>query len=307
MNAGIVTSVRDVSEIRDSGWLGLLASLRTFRSSRRPPVVHGLAPAGNLQRGTCMKRNKLIAVLAGATLLLAGCGSKSGTATVGTTTSSSAASSAMASVPAASSASASVESSAAESSSAASSAPESSGGPASSEATESSAAGTTIGNNSAGLDEASTKWFDTFCTGFGAFGDLQKTQSQLSGAAKDPKAAQVAIVTSFKKIGSVFSSTAASLKDLPPPTFNGGPEFAGKVVPVLAQFGSTLTDAANKAAAVDMTKDPSGLTTALSGVSSQMSSVTSAMGDLQKLKITPQTQAAIEAIPSCQKLKSLGG
>lgn len=130
--------------------------------------------------------------------------------------------------------------------------------------------------------------------------------AQMTGA-KDPKVAQKAVVSSFEKIGGAFSATGKSLKDLPPPTFNGGTAFAGKIIPVMAQFGSALTQAATKAAAVDVSKNPSGLATALSGITGPMTSVTSSLSDLQNLKITPQTQAAIEAIPSCKKLQSIGG
>lgn len=266
-----------------------------------------------------MKRISLMAAL-GAAVLLAGCSSTSGTATANT--SASTASSAASSAPAvASSASQSSAPSSEAASSAASSAPVSSG-PATSGSTAASAASpssgqdtsssktatTTVGDSSGSLDAASAAWFSTFCTGFTPVVTLGKSAgSSIAAQATNPAKAQAAIVDLYQTFGRSFTDTAAKLKDLAPPTFNGGPAFASKVVTALQTAGPVFTANAAKLKAIDVTKDPSSFSTALSGLSTTMTTALGPLQDLGSLKLTPQTQAAFEALPACAKLKTASG
>ncbi|QNK82707.1 hypothetical protein [Nakamurella sp. PAMC28650] len=266
-----------------------------------------------------MKRISLMAAL-GAAVLLAGCSSTSGTATANT--SASTASSAASSAPAvASSASQSSAPSSEAASSAASGAPVSSG-PATSGSTAASAASpssgqdtsssktatTTVGDSSGSLDAASAAWFSTFCGGFTPVVTLaQSAGSSIAAQATNPAKAQAAIVDLYQTFGRSFTDTAAKLKDLAPPTFNGGPAFASKVVTALQTAGPVFTANAAKLKAIDVTKDPSSFSTALSGLSTTMTTALGPLQDLGSLKLTPQTQAAFEALPACAKLKTASG
>lgn len=267
-----------------------------------------------------MKRISLMAAL-GAAVLLAGCSSTSGTATANTS-----ASTASSAPAVASSASQSSAPSSEAASSAASSAPVSSGpvssGPATSGSTAASAASpssgqdtsssktatTTVGDSSGSLDAASAAWFSTFCTGFTPVVTLGKSAgSSIAAQATNPAKAQAAIVDLYQTFGRSFTDTAAKLKDLAPPTFNGGPAFASKVVTALQTAGPVFTANAAKLKAIDVTKDPSSFSTALSGLSTTMTTALGPLQDLGSLKLTPQTQAAFEALPACAKLKTASG
>jgi hypothetical protein len=266
-----------------------------------------------------MKRISLMAAL-GAAVLLAGCSSTSGTATANTSASTASSAPAVASSASQSSAPSSEAASSAASSAPASSAPVSSG-PATSGSTAASAASpsgqdtsssktaaTTVGDSSGSLDAASAAWFSTFCTGFTPVVTLGKSAgSSIAAQATNPAKAQGAIVDLYQTFGRSFTDTAAKLKDLAPPTFNGGPAFASKVVTALQTAGPVFTANAAKLKAIDVTKDPSSFSTALSGLSTTMTTALGPLQDLGSLKLTPQTQAAFEALPACAKLKTASG
>jgi hypothetical protein len=266
-----------------------------------------------------MKRISLMAAL-GAAVLLAGCSSTSGTATANTSASTASSAPAVASSASQSSAPSSEAASSAASSAPASSAPVSSG-PATSGSTAASAASpsgqdtsssktaaTTVGDSSGSLDAASAAWFSTFCTGFTPVVTLGKSAgSSIAAQATNPAKAQAAIVDLYQTFGRSFTDTAAKLKDLAPPTFNGGPAFASKVVTALQTAGPVFTANAAKLKAIDVTKDPSSFSTALSGLSTTMTTALGPLQDLGSLKLTPQTQAAFEALPACAKLKTASG
>ncbi|SDO90121.1 hypothetical protein SAMN04515671_2300 [Nakamurella panacisegetis] len=260
-----------------------------------------------------MKRTSWLAAILGAGLLLAGCSSTGGTATANTSSASSAAASSAAapSSGAAPSSSAEAPSSAPASSAAASSgAPasgsaETSGSSSASEAT--TAPTTTVGDNSSSLDAQTSAWFSAFCTGFTPVVDLTSDPSSLASSATDLAKAQKALVDFYSKLGSAFTDTADKLKGLPAPTFNGGPEFASKVVIALTKAGPAFTTEAKKLAAIDVSKDPSALSSALTGLSGSMTTALQPLQDLSSLKLTPQTLAGFEAIPACAALKAKTG
>ncbi len=252
-----------------------------------------------------MKRtSSLVAALTGAALLIASCSSTSGTATPGSSTSSSAAAAPSSVSSAASSASSSVASSE-ESTSAP--APSESSGPVSSQSADSSVSesvpDTTVGNESGGLDAQSAAWFTAFCGGLApvltASGSLQTLGSS---AGSDPTAAIKKLVALFAALGTSMTKTAATLKTLPPPTFEGGDAFATKVVTAFGSAGPAITDEAKKIAA-----DPSTLTSSMGGLTDSMTKAVAPLEELGSLKLTPATQNAIENLPACAKVKSLSG
>lgn len=256
-----------------------------------------------------MKRISLTAAL-GAALLLAGCSSTSGTATANTssTVSSTAPSTSSSPDSPAVSAGSSVS---APAGSAASSAPESSGGAVASSGVADSSSrspATTVGDSNTSLDAQSAAWLSTFCGGFAPVIALgQDASASISAQGTAPAKVQSAIVTLYQALGQAFTETASKLKDLPPPTFDGGPAFATKVVTGLESAGPVFTANATKFKAIDISKDPSAFTGAVSGLAASMTTAMAPLGDLGSLKLTPQTRAAFEALPACAKLKAAAG
>jgi hypothetical protein len=111
------------------------------------------------------------------------------------------------------------------------------------------------------------------------------------------------IVNLYSKMGDAFTDTAAKLKVLPPPTFSGGDAFAAKVTAAFEKAGPEFTKDAAKLKAIPLT-DTAAMGKALSGVSGSVQGALGPLQDLNSLKMTPQTQAAVEALPACAKLKT---
>lgn len=264
-----------------------------------------------------MKRTTLMAALTGAAVLLAGCSSTSGTAapasssSAGVTSSSAMSSSAMSSSMAPASQPASSE--APGSSAAASVTEPSSSAPASdapsseatmsSEDTASSAASTpsaskaptTVGNTSGGLDVKSAAWFSTFCGGVAPFLDGAKSLTKLNSA-KTTKPQQVVDV--LDAMGGSLTKTAASLKQLPAPEFNGGEAFASKTVQAFAAVGPQLTSAARKIEA-----NPSSGQSAMTALGGALTKAAGPLTELNSLKLTAATQTAILKLPACAAMQ----
>jgi hypothetical protein len=242
-----------------------------------------------------MKRTTtLIAALTGAAVLLAGCSSTSGTATVAVSSTSI------------------LPSSAASSSASSLAAPSSAPTPGSSDNSEpsvsessvpGSAPDTTVGDASGGLDAQSADWFTAFCGGLAPALTASGSLTALgSGAASDPTAAVKKLVVVFGALGASMTKTAATLKDMSPPTFPGGKDFASKVVAAFAAEGPAITAAAKKIAA-----DPSSLASSAGGLSDLMAKAVGPGEDLSALKLTAATQNAIKQLPACAKVMSLAG
>ena len=260
-----------------------------------------------------MKRTMLIGALTATAVLLVGCGSKSGTATASSSApvasspavaSSAPVSAAPASSPARSAPSSVVVSSAAGDTAAAGAPAGSSVAPTSEDSTRPT---TTVGDTSGGLDAQSTVWFTAFCGGMSPVVQLESSATSLASDMSNPSLAQKDLVNLYSSIGTAFTSTAAAVKNLPPPTFPGGPTFAAQTVTAFETSGPVFTAEAKKIAALSVTKDPSSLTTALTDLSDSMTKALAPLDKLGNLKLTPQTQAALLKIPSCAKMQSLAG
>ena len=236
-------------------------------------------------------RALLAATGAAATLLLAACSSTGGTPAAGTTPPTTVASTTQASTGMASPTETSSMSTAATDST------------DSTDSTESSDVTTTIGANGS-LDAQTTAWFTTFCTGMGPVLDLSDKSTEWSSQiASDPATGLKAAGDYFVVIGKSFTDTAAALKSTPPPTFDGGADVAGKIVARMEKAGPVFTQAGQKLAALNPT-DQAGAAAAMQDLQQSMTDAMSAFGTVtENVELDPATQAAVEAIPACSKLK----
>lgn len=137
--------------------------------------------------------------------------------------------------------------------------------------------------------------------------DLANDASGAASTLSDPVKGQKFLVGFYQKIGTAFTDTSKKLKDMPPPTFDGGPAFATKVVTALGTAGPAFTKNAKSLAAVNLTKDPSAFNSAISGLTTNMTTALQPLKDLGSLKLTPETQAAFDALPACAALKAKVG
>jgi hypothetical protein len=236
-----------------------------------------------------MKRSLCTAVLAAGVLLVAGCSSNN--AGTGSAASTAAASSSVA---------ASSESMTSESMGSSS---ESS--PSESSSSESASGGTSTASGSgasgsasvapANLDEQTKTWFTTLCEGVAPIGEL----ANLDTSGQDAATAQKTGVTALQQFATVLTDTSTKLKSTPPPTFEGGTEFANQVSSGLAESGPKLAAVATKFAAISPS-DTAALKQAFEGLSGELSS---AIAPLQQLsQLPPDVSAAAKEIPACKSL-----
>lgn len=169
-------------------------------------------------------------------------------------------------------------------------------------ASTTTAASTSAGSSANGgaapaeLDAQSTTWFETLCSGVAPVAELAKTAdtSGLSDAAAQQKG--VELITQF---GAALSDTGATLADTPPPTFDGGEEFATTMSNGLTESGSQMADLAKSFGSIDPT-DTAALEEAVASLPDDLSAAVaplSAIGDLDA-----GVSAAAQEIPSCQQL-----
>ncbi len=257
-----------------------------------------------------MKRTSVFGAMTAAALLLVGCSSTGGTATAASSTSavqslgsSGASSTAAVSSPAGTT---TATSSAAPTSSAAAG---TDGQPTGAAGTDDSTTATTktVGDTTGAIDAQTTVWFTAFCTGFAPVIDVTSSMSSLGADMANPATAQKKLVSLYSSLGSTFTKTAATLKGLPAPTFPGGATFASQTITAFESAGPAFTSQAKQIAAANVTSDPSSLSSAMIGLSDSMGKAVAPLEKLGTLKLTAQTQAALEKIPACAKIQSLAG
>lgn len=256
-----------------------------------------------------MKRTTTVlgGFVAAAALLLAGCGSDT---TAGSSTPAATTTAAMSSAMPSSDASQESSSSEAPTSDASSSDAPSSDDSSSSEPTSSGDASsssmdtaptTTVGGEGT-LDETSTKWFETYCSGVSpALDEAKKLSSAMGGSANDPKALLKTLSSTFTVMGKSFTSTAKDLADVPAPTFSGGDTLASTVLKAMNTYGPKFTELGTELAKADP-NDPNSLKK-LQSIGSDMAG----LQDLARFKVDSRTLAAIKEVPSCKSLFSMGG
>lgn len=152
------------------------------------------------------------------------------------------------------------------------------------------------------LDQVTTHWFDTFCTASAPLADVATAMK--GGASSDPAKMMKTLGDIYTKMGGAFTDGAAKLKNAPPPTFDGGADFAKKTVEAYTELGPKLKDAGQKLSAADP-KDPKAMKV-IQDLGTTMQSGLGPLQDLQKMKLSPATTAAIQKIPSCKKIMSIG-
>jgi hypothetical protein len=233
-----------------------------------------------------MKRTIVMAALGGATVLLAGCGSTSGTALPGSVSTSSIAGT-------------SSRSAAAEPTAGSTFSTTGSTGSTISTVTSSTPA-TTYGATTSGLDTRSADWLSTYCAGLAPIASRAKDIRGVSSA--DQATQQATAVGLYQTFGASFSSTAEHLRSQPAPTFAGGEEFAGKVVEIFESTGPVFTSKAKQIAAIDAKVNPAALRALIDDMSSELGARTGPVAELDNLKLTPQTSAAFRTVPACAKL-----
>jgi len=152
------------------------------------------------------------------------------------------------------------------------------------------------------LDQPTTHWFDTFCTASAPLADVA-TAMKGSGSS-DPAKMVRTLGGIYTKMGAALTDGAAKLKDAPPPTFAGGADFAKTTVEAYMVLGPKLTEAGKKLSTADP-RDPNSMKV-IEDLGTTMKSGQGPLQDLQKLKLSPATTAAIQKIPSCKKIMSIG-
>jgi hypothetical protein len=96
--------------------------------------------------------------------------------------------------------------------------------------------------------------------------------------------------------GKAFQDTGAQLGTIPPPTFEGGEEFAATTSAGFQDFGQTFIDIGERALQIE-DGDTAAQQQLLQDLQSE--AVNSPVAQMQ---LTPQLGEAVQAIPSCQAL-----
>jgi hypothetical protein len=146
------------------------------------------------------------------------------------------------------------------------------------------------------LDAQTVAWFEALCDGAAPIAELASTADTTGLTDAE---AQLEGVELLNGISAAFADTGAALAGTPPPTFDGGEEFASTMASGLTESGTKVADLAASLGAIDptdsaaleqaVTELPDELTTALSPLA--------ALGDLD-----PAISAAAQEIPACAAL-----
>lgn len=155
--------------------------------------------------------------------------------------------------------------------------------------------------SSALLDEASVRWFETFC--FGLTPLVAAADGPPTGAtdAGGTAARQAARVSQLREIGTAFTDTAADLESLPSPTIPDAERFVSNVVTGLRDGGAALTTGADEYAVVDAA-DPAALAAAEGAVAADFQAAAASLGVASELP--PAVQSSLQNIPPCKALSN---
>lgn len=156
---------------------------------------------------------------------------------------------------------------------------------------------TSIASTAALLDAQSAAWFDALCTEIAPITAVEDIADDSSG--QDAAARWQAKLNALRALSQAFSATSARLATTPPPTFDGGTDFAEKLTAGLSSAASTLSTAADKLDDVDPT-DATALAAAQPVFKIKMVEAISALQTVSQLD--PAVVAAVRGIPSCQSL-----
>lgn len=147
----------------------------------------------------------------------------------------------------------------------------------------------------ANLDAQTTTWFTTLCQGLGPVAALPIPGT--SGL--DIAALQKVGPETLQETITALTSTSTKLQSTPPPTFQGGTEFADQVTSALGDSGSRLQALASTFQTISPT-DPSALAQAVTQLPGELAKVIEPVQSLTDLP--PDVAAATTQIPACQAL-----
>jgi hypothetical protein len=175
-----------------------------------------------------------------------------------------------------------------------------------SSAAASSALAASAPASSGSSDQATTAWFSAFCGRLTpVLGAEKDVKTRETAVTKTDYAAQRKLLVDFlTSAGPQVTSAAAALQALPAPTFSGGGAFAAKVVEAFGKAGSGLTAAGQKLAAVDVSKGPSGLSSAAPHLAADLASIAAPITAVGDLDIPDATKGDLLALAACAKLQS---
>ena len=146
-----------------------------------------------------------------------------------------------------------------------------------------------MGDSTGTLDDATTTWFTTLCTGLEP---VTAESAKIAAASTSGTDAEklTAVSSVFTAIAKLYGDTGTALTALPAPGIPGGTEYAQKSIAAFGELADTFTAAATSAAAGDNSK--------VASLQSDLSSGPAAK-DFATLTVTPQTKASINKIPAC--------
>jgi len=156
---------------------------------------------------------------------------------------------------------------------------------------------TATASTAAVLDAQSTAWFDALCTQIAPIRAVQNLGGDSSG--QDAATRWQAKLAALGTLSQAFSATSTTLAATPPPTIEGGADFAEKLTKGLSTAASTLSDATDKLDAVDPT-DASALAAAQPVFKINVLKAVAALQTVSQLD--PAVVTAVRDIPSCQDL-----
>jgi hypothetical protein len=160
---------------------------------------------------------------------------------------------------------------------------------------------TTVGNTTSGLDQTSTEWLSAFCV---SLGPVISSGSQLSKLTSSSTAAERhRTVQMYETLGATLTTVAATLEDLPAPTFEGGTALAGKVITAYSTAGPAVTAATKRIAASPPVAGTSGVT----ALTDSLRDASAPLEDIGSLTMTQPTRADLLTIPSCAAAAKIAG
>ncbi len=160
---------------------------------------------------------------------------------------------------------------------------------------------TTVGNNTSGLDQQSTAWLSAFCT---ALAPVITSGSQLSKLTSSSTAAdRNKTVQMYQTLGATLTEVAATLEDLPVPTFDGGTALASKVITGFRAAGPAVTAATKKIATSPPIAGESGVT----ALTDSLRTASAPLDDIGSMTLTQPTRADFLTIPSCAAAAKIAG
>ncbi len=173
---------------------------------------------------------------------------------------------------------------------------------------DTSSAGTDGSAGAVTLDEQSTTWFATFCTGFtgleDSFSSIESDLADATGTTVAEKQAAVAGVIS--DLGTQLKGVATEAGSVPPPTIENGTEMAAAAVDGFNQIGDAMIAAADEFAQAPVTDEAT-----LKAAATQLqTSLQQTAGEAQTafsaidMKEQPGLEEAVSAIPECAALNS---